>query len=42
MQLFHPSKAKSAKAAFRAAAAARAPTLYKEGSDNLGQKRKSC
>jgi hypothetical protein len=41
MQLFYLSKAKSAKAAFRAAAAAGALMLYKDGSDNPRQKRKS-
>ena len=41
MQLFYLSKAKLVKAAFRAAAKARALTLYKDGSDNPGQKRKS-
>jgi hypothetical protein len=40
MQLFYLSKVKSAKAAFGAAAAARALTLYKDGSDNPRQKRK--
>jgi hypothetical protein len=42
MQLFHLSKAKLAKAAFRVAAAARALTLYKDGLDNPKQKRKNC
>jgi hypothetical protein len=41
MQLFYLSKAKLAKAAFRAAAAARALTIYKDGLDNLRQKHKS-
>jgi hypothetical protein len=40
MQLFYLSKAKLAKAAYRAAAAAGALTLYKDGSDNSRQKRK--
>jgi hypothetical protein len=39
MQLFHPSKAKTTKAAFGAAAGS--PTLHEDGSDNPGQKRKS-
>jgi hypothetical protein len=41
MQLFYLSKAKLAKAAFGAAAAARALTLYKDELDNPRQKRKS-
>ena len=41
MQLFYLSKAKLAKAAFRAAAAARELTLYKDRLDNPRQKRKS-
>jgi hypothetical protein len=41
MQLFHLSKAKLAKAAFRAAAVARALTLYKDRLDNSRQKRKN-
>jgi hypothetical protein len=41
MQLFYLSKAKLAKAAFRAAAAARVLTLYKDRLDTPRQKRKS-